>query len=262
MDAHEPDTDHLLAGASRGDASARGRLLERHRGRLRGMVALRLDPRLAARVDPSDLVQETLAEAHWRLDDYLRTRPLPFYPWLRQIAADRLADLHRRHVAARVDPSDLVQETLAQAAARLADYLRRRPLPFYPWLRQIAWDRLVAAHRRHLRAGRRRVAREAPGPLPLPDESAGRLADRLVARGSSPSRRLIRAELRDRLKAALDRLPPRDREVLVMRHLEQMEVAEIAAVLGLTAGAVMTRHTRALARLRGLLDDEGSEDLR
>jgi RNA polymerase sigma-70 factor (ECF subfamily) len=100
-----------------------------------------------------------------------------------------------------------------------------------------------------------------PGSVPLPDESAALLADRLVARGSSPSRRLIRAELRDRLKAALDRLPPRDREVLVMRHLEQMEIAEIAAVLNLTAGAVMTRHTRALARLRELLDDEGPEEL-
>src|SRR3954468_2247098 len=101
MNQPEPDTDQLLARAGHGDAAARGPLLERHRGRLRGMVALRMDPRLAARVDPSDLVQETMAEAHRRLDDYLRDRPLPFYPWLRQIAADRLADLHRRHVVSR-----------------------------------------------------------------------------------------------------------------------------------------------------------------
>src|SRR5262245_59089628 len=203
----QPDTNELLDWANRGDALARQRLLERHRARLRRSVAVRLDGRVAVRVDPSDLVQETLAEA----------------------------------------------------AARLAEYLRQRPLPFYPWLRQIAWDRLVEAHRRHLHAGRRSVTREVPGSVPLPDESAALLADRLVARGSSPSRRLIRAELRDRLKAALDRLPPRDREVLVMRHLEQMEIAEIAAVLGLTPGAVMTRHTRALARLRSLLDDERPE---
>ena len=167
----QPDTEELLDRAGRGDAAARQLLLERHRDRLRRMVAVRLDRRLAARVDPSDIVQEALAEA----------------------------------------------------AARLADYLRDRPLPFYPWLRQIAWDRLVEAHRRHLRAGRRSVAREVPGTCPLPDESVGRLADRLVASGTSPSRRLIRAELRDRLQAALDRLPPRDREVLVMRHLEQMD---------------------------------------
>jgi DNA-directed RNA polymerase specialized sigma24 family protein len=60
------------------------------------MVAVRIDPRLAARVDPSDVVQETLTEAHRRLDDYLAARPVPFYPWLRQLVRDRLADLHRR----------------------------------------------------------------------------------------------------------------------------------------------------------------------
>src|SRR5438445_11005353 len=97
----EPDTEELLDAAATGDAPARGRLLNRHRQRLRRMVAVRLDRRLSARLDPSDLVQETLAEANRRLDAYLRDRPLPFYPWLRQIAWNRLADLHRRHVAAR-----------------------------------------------------------------------------------------------------------------------------------------------------------------
>ena len=112
----------MLDRAGHGDARARQLLLERHRARLRRMVAVRLD----------------------------------------------------RRVAARVDPSDLVQETLAEAAARLSDYLRRRPLPFYPWLRQIAWDRLVEAHRRHLRAGRRSVAREVPGSSRCPtSRSAG-----------------------------------------------------------------------------------------
>ena len=85
MDPHYPETDQLLARARRGDASDRGRLLERHRQRLRRMVAVHFDRRLAARVDPSDLVQDTLAEADRRLDGYLRGRPLPFYPWLRQL---------------------------------------------------------------------------------------------------------------------------------------------------------------------------------
>src|SRR5262245_8049497 len=96
-----PDTEQLLAQASHGDAAARSQLLQRHRGRLKRMVAVRADPRLAARVDPSDVVQETLAEANARLDAYLRDRPLPFYPWLRQLAQQRLIDLHRRHVRAR-----------------------------------------------------------------------------------------------------------------------------------------------------------------
>ena len=100
MTTGRPDTEHLLERAGRGDPAAAGQLLERHRGRLNRMVAVRLDRRLAARVDPSDVVQETLAEAARRLPDYLRDRPLPFYPWLRRLTADRLAVLHRRHVRA------------------------------------------------------------------------------------------------------------------------------------------------------------------
>jgi RNA polymerase sigma-70 factor (ECF subfamily) len=95
------ETEYLLERASAGDAAARNQLLQRHRRRLRRMVAVRFDPRLAARVDPSDVVQETLAEAAAALDRYLRERPLPFYPWLRQFAHRRLIGLHRRHVQAR-----------------------------------------------------------------------------------------------------------------------------------------------------------------
>jgi RNA polymerase sigma-70 factor (ECF subfamily) len=95
------DTEKLLKRVADGDNAARDRLLERHRRRLRRMVAVRFDLRLAARVDPSDVVQETLAEAAAQLDRYLRERPLPFYPWLRQMALRRLIELHRRHVLAR-----------------------------------------------------------------------------------------------------------------------------------------------------------------
>src|SRR3954451_3490896 len=97
----EPDTDVLLAACARGDPRAPGRLLERHRPRLRRMVAVRLDPRVAARVDPSDVVQEALADAARKLPGYLRTRPLPFYPWLRQVAAGRVREGPPRHVPAR-----------------------------------------------------------------------------------------------------------------------------------------------------------------
>src|SRR4051794_21065968 len=93
-----PDTDQLLDEASRGDGAARGRLLERHRPRLRRMVALRLDRRLAARLDPSDVVQEALVEAAARLDEYLRDRPIPFYPWLRRLAWVRMTDAFRGHL--------------------------------------------------------------------------------------------------------------------------------------------------------------------
>src|SRR3954471_16121196 len=95
-----PDTDQLLASASRGDVSARGRLLERCRPRLKRMVAVRLDRRLSARVDPSDVVPEAPAEAYEKLPEYCQTRPVSFYPWIRQIAWQRLLKLHRRHLAA------------------------------------------------------------------------------------------------------------------------------------------------------------------
>jgi RNA polymerase sigma-70 factor (ECF subfamily) len=155
-----------------------------------------------------------------------------------------------RRLAARFDASDAVQEVLAEAHQKLADYLHKRPLPFYPWLRQIAWERLVKLHQRHT-AHRRSVAREE-GPT-LPDESVLALAGRLLAPGPSPSQAAARRELAGRARAAVLRLPPRDREVLVLRYLEHLTTAEAAAVLGVTETAVKLRHMRALERLRGLL---------
>jgi len=159
-----------------------------------------------------------------------------------------------RRLAARVDPSDVVQEALAEASRQKAEYLRRRPLPFYPWLRQIAWGRLVRLTSHHVSAQRRTVTREQVPELALPDESAHFLAGRLVASDTSPSRSLLRRELRARVQAALAELPARDREVLVLRYLEQLSNSEIAAVLEITEAAVKMRHLRAVERLRGLLD--------
>jgi len=195
-----PDTEHLLERVAAGDRAARDQLLQRHRRRLRRMVAVRFDPRLAARVDPSDVVQETLAEA----------------------------------------------------AANLARYLQERPLPFYPWLRQIAQRRLIELYRRHVQARRRSVTREA-GPTGLPDHSALALVDRLFARTSSPSAGLRRQERRDQVRAALAALPEQDREVLVLRILEALPTRETAAVLGISEVAVRSRQVRALDRLRALL---------
>jgi RNA polymerase sigma-70 factor (ECF subfamily) len=204
---NDPDTEELVERARGGDPEARQLLLTCHRQRLRQMVALRMDRRLRARVDPSDVVQEALLDA----------------------------------------------------AQELSDYLRQRPLPFYPWLRQLAWDRLLELHRRHLYAQKRSVRLEDPEALALPDESAVQLVQRLLAGGSSPSERLLREELRGRVQAALAQLSPRDREVLVLRHLEQLTTHETAAVLGITPGAVKTRHLRALERLRSLLGDDLAE---
>ena len=92
------ETDALLELAGRGDDQARQRLLERHRSRLKRMVAVRMDGRLAARLDPSDVVQEALADAARDLPEYVRSQTMAFYPWLRQLAWDRLVRLHRDHI--------------------------------------------------------------------------------------------------------------------------------------------------------------------
>src|SRR5262245_52193635 len=183
MTTHEPDTDELLDRAATDDG-ARQQLLARHRARLRRMVAVRLDRRLAARLDPSDVVQEALAEA----------------------------------------------------ARKLPDYLQRRPVPFYPWLRRLAWERLVKLHHRHVAARRRSVTREEG--LPLPDASALELAEQLLAPDLAPDDAAVREEVRRRARDALATLAEKDREVLVLRFLERLSTAETAAVLGVTAGAV------------------------
>jgi RNA polymerase sigma-70 factor (ECF subfamily) len=198
-------TEELLERARVGDGRAGQELLAQYRQRLRQMVAVRLDRRLAARVDPSDVVQEALADA----------------------------------------------------ARKLPDYLRERPMPFYPWLRRLAWERVLKLHQRHIAAGKRSVTREVP--CPLPDESALQLACMLFAPGASPSALAARRELHGRVQAAMADLGERDREVLVLRYLEQLSTSEIAEVLGISTGAVKVRHLRALERLRGVLADDFSE---
>jgi RNA polymerase sigma-70 factor, ECF subfamily len=123
----DSDPEDLLLRVAQGEAGATDELLALYRERLRRMVALRLDPRLAPRLDASDVVQEALAEAHRQLGDYLQERPLPFYPWLRQIAFNRLLDLHRRHVLAQrrsVRREDAEVPALTdESAFALADHL-------------------------------------------------------------------------------------------------------------------------------------------
>ncbi len=79
------------------------------------------------------------------------------------------------------------------------------------------------------------------------------LVDRLVASGTSPSRRMLRNEIRERVREALQRLLPNDREVVILRHLEQLTLREIAAVLGITESAAQSRYRRAIERLHAVL---------
>jgi RNA polymerase sigma-70 factor (ECF subfamily) len=98
--AERLDTEELIDQARRGEDVARQGLLARYRGRLRGIIAARLDRRLSARLDPSDVVQDVLIVASRALTSYLERPALPFGAWLRQFAGDRLVDLHRKHVRA------------------------------------------------------------------------------------------------------------------------------------------------------------------
>jgi RNA polymerase sigma-70 factor (ECF subfamily) len=155
-------------------------------------------------------------------------------------------------VAPRVDPSDVVQEALVVAHGRLAEYLRQADVPFYPWLRQIAWDRLVEAHRQHIHADKRSVRREVS--MQLSDASAMYLAHEMATSAASPSKNLVRKELRGRIRVILGELAHLDREILVLKHLEELSNAECAAVLGITVVAVKKRYLRALSRVRNLMD--------
>jgi RNA polymerase sigma-70 factor (ECF subfamily) len=172
---------------------------------------------------------------------------------LRQMITVRLD----ARLSSRLDPSDVIQEVFAEASRRLSDYARLRPVAFYPWLRRIAWERLVKLHQRHVYAEKRAVSREVW--LALSDPSAQLLAERLVDSATSPSGRLVRKEMLERAQRGLLELSQRDREVLILRYLEQLSVAEIAAVLDITEGAVKLRHLRALDRLRRLLSGELNE---
>lgn len=207
-DQNQPDTDWLLNQVGQGDRSATERLLERHRGRLRKMVAARIDGRLVARIDPSDVVQETLVEAH----------------------------------------------------VRLPEYLVNRAVAFYPWLRSLAWNRLVDLHRRHILAERRAVDLEAGFAPGISNASAMVLAERLVSSGTTPPQRVLRDELILRMREALDRLSPADRETLLLRFVEQLSVAEASQVCGVPEGTLKTRQARALVRLKQLLDDPGESE--
>jgi RNA polymerase sigma-70 factor (ECF subfamily) len=198
------ESDSLMRQAAAEDRRAQAQLLERYRPKLRRVIAMRLDTRVAARVDPSDIVQETMKDAFRGLPEYFADTRISFYPWLRRIALNRLADAYRAHVAAE----------------------------------------------------KRSVLREHPWQPNLNDESVAELAHNLVTSSICPSEEIAEAELQARAAAALMQLKSHDREILVLRYLEQLGVAEIADVLGISQTAVTSRHLRALQRLRRLVGDD------
>jgi RNA polymerase sigma-70 factor, ECF subfamily len=190
----------------------------------------------------------------------------------RSDAVDRLLDAHREPLrrvidlrldpalAARVDASDIVQDVLLEAHRRLEEYLRNPGMPFRLWLRHIAKDHVIDAHRRHRQAQRRSLDREQPlAPAVLADHSSFQLAAQLLDGERTPASAAIHRELQRKLDAAVAELDEDDREVVLLRHREQLSNQEVAAALGLTEAAASMRYLRAIRRLRTALLPESSD---
>jgi RNA polymerase sigma-70 factor, ECF subfamily len=159
-----------------------------------------------------------------------------------------------RRLQGRIDPSDVIQEAFVDAARRLAEYTVDPAMPPFLWLRFLTAQRLVTLHRIHLGVKARDAGREISlhsGPLPSAD--ARSLAAQLLGRLTSPSRATIRAEVQIKIQDALNAMDPIDREILALRHFEELNNSETAAVLGLHKAAASNRYVRALRRLKEVL---------
>jgi RNA polymerase sigma-70 factor (ECF subfamily) len=204
MDHPHPDTETLLAQAQAGDRQALNEIFTRNRGRLRRMVEMRLDWRLQARLDASDVIQEAFLDAARELGEYLRDPKIPLFLWLRLVVGQRLTTLHRQHLG--VQMRDAGREVSLYRGA-------------------------------------------------LPAASSAALAAQLLGTNTSPSEAAVRAECMLRVQEALNALDPLDREVLSLRHFEQLTRAETAQVLGISEAAAAKRYLRALDRLKDILAD-------
>jgi RNA polymerase sigma-70 factor (ECF subfamily) len=153
----------------------------------------------------------------------------------------------------RIDPSDVVQDAQLEVVRRMSDYLQRRPMPFYLWVRKTAYQRLLNLHRDHCRRGRRALDRE----VSWPDRSSLLLARPLVKSGPSPSQDAEAREFAERVSRAVAELAEADRQVLLMRHAEDLSYKEIGCLLDIEPAAARKRYGRALIRLQKVLEDHG-----
>lgn len=159
-----------------------------------------------------------------------------------------------RRLQGRVDDSDIIQETYLDASRRLKEYSDNPKLPFYLWLRHLAGLKLAEAHRRHLGTQLRDADREVTlhrGGLPEADSMS--LAAHLLGQLTTPSQAAIKAEIRLKVQEALNGMDPVDREVLALKHFEQLSTSEMAEVLGMSKAGAGSRYLRAIKRLKEIL---------
>ncbi len=157
--------------------------------------------------------------------------------------------LHRR-----VDPSDVLQEAFVELQRQLPDFAEKRPLPFFLWLRSVTGQILGKVHRRHLDAGMRDAKLEISMHAGrMPQASSYSLASRLVGKLTTASEKAIRAEVHAQVHEFLESMDPMDREILTLRHLEELSNKDAAIELGIEADAASKRYLRALKRFREVL---------
>ncbi len=171
---------------------------------------------------------------------------------------DRLRRMVRlrldRRLQGRVDPSDILQEAYLDVAARAAEYAAKPEMPFFLWLRMITGQRLLEIHRRHLQTKMRDATQEVSlfgGALPQANSMS--LAAQLLGRLTTASAAAMRAELQLQLQQTLNAMDPIDREILALRHFEELNNNETATVLELSKAAASNRYIRALKRLKAEL---------
>lgn len=160
-----------------------------------------------------------------------------------------------RRLQGRADEGDILQEAYLEIHRKLPEYAADPKLPPYLWVRHLAGLKLAEVHRRHLGTQSRDADRELTlhrGGLPEADSAS--LAAQLMGNFTSPSQAAVKAELRLQVQAALARLDPMDREVLALKHFEQLTTAEVAEVLGLSKAGAGHRYVKAIKTLRELLE--------
>jgi len=226
----ENETQALLRLVSLGNEAAAARLLNIHRKRLKKMVNCRIDQDVAARHDPSDVVQETILAAANKLPEYLKKQDVPFYAWLRRMAWLRLAELHRQHADKGRDENPKADFRHGSLTPKCLSEMVRR-------------------------FGPNAAAGSAGGNSADVQRKDGSSAS---ASGSSKSSHLAR-KTKAHVQGALLKLEPATRELLLLYYVEQLTVPEIAAVLELEAPQVKLRHVRAIRKMRTLLDRQNDE---
>jgi RNA polymerase sigma-70 factor (ECF subfamily) len=201
----------------------------------------------APMIDEAELLRRAMAgdeQALATLFDHYRER-------LRKMVGLRID----RRLGGRMDTSDVLQDAYLDVARRFSEYAAAPNVPFYIWLRSLTGQRLVDLHRRHLGAEMRDARREVSlyhGALPTASSAA--LAQHLLAGLTSPTQAAVREEMQLRLQDALNSMDPIDREVVVLRHFEELSNVEAAEVLGIETAAASKRYIRAIRRLKAILD--------